>query len=84
MTREDNIVSYLNDYSGGFYNSHSEDRAVLIRKTVENVLAWFDIAETPENVRNYSEAMERLAEADEGLIIRKNIYTHTWMVETRD
>lgn len=84
MTREANILNYLNDYSGGFYNSNSEDRATLIRKTVENVLAFHDIAETPENVRNYSEAMERLAKADEGLIIRKNIYTHTWMVETRD
>lgn len=84
MTREANILSYLNDYSGGFYNSHSEDRAELIRKTVENVLAWHEIAETPANVRNYSEAMEGLAKADEGLIIRKNIYTHTWMVETRD
>lgn len=84
MTREANILSYLNDYSGGFYNSNSEDRAVLIRKTVENVLSFHEIAETPENVRNYSEAMERLAKGDEGLIIRKNIYTHTWMVETRD
>lgn len=84
MTREDNILSYLNDYSGGFYNSHSEDRAELIRKTVENVLSFHEIAETPANVRNYSEAMEGLAKGDESLIIRKNIYTHTWMVETRD
>jgi hypothetical protein len=84
MTREENILSYLNGYSGGYYNSESTDRAELIRKTVENVLAWHDIAETRANVRKYSETMEKLAEGDEGLIIRKNIYTHTWMVETRD
>lgn len=84
MSRENKIVSYLNDYSGGYYNSESVDRSELIRKTVENVLAWHDIAETRQNVRAYSEAMENLAEDDEGLIIRKNIYSHTWMVETRD
>lgn len=84
MSREANIIQYLNDYSSGFYNSHSEDRATLIRKTVENVLAFYDIAETPANVRNYSEAMENLAKGDKALIIRRNIYTHTWMVETRD
>lgn len=84
MTRESNIISYLNDYSGGYYNSESTDRATLIRKTAENVLAWHEIEETPANIRKYSETIEKLAEADEGLIIRKNIYTHTWMIETRD
>jgi len=84
MSRKANILGYLNDYSGGYYNSNSEDRATLIRKTVENVLAFHDIEETPANVRNYSEAMEELAKDDKDLVIRKNIYTHTWMVETRD
>jgi len=84
MSRKANILGYLNDYSGGFYDSHSEDRNELVRKTVENVLAFHDIEETSANVRNYSEAMEELAKGDESLIIRKNIYTHTWMVETRD
>lgn len=84
MTRKANILSYLNDYSGGYYNSENMDRDVLVRKTVENVLAFYGIEETRQNVRKYSEAFEELAKADEGLIVRKNIYTHTWMVETRD
>lgn len=84
MTREANILSYLEEWHQGFYDSHSADRAELIRKTVENVLSYHQIAETPQNVRNYSEALEGLAKGDETLIIRKNIYTHTWMVETRD
>jgi hypothetical protein len=83
MSRKANILDYLNNYSGGFYNSENTDRNVLVEKVVGNVLAFHDIAETPENVRNYSAKLEELAK-DDTVIIRKNIYTHTWMIETRD
>ena len=80
MSRKDNILGYLNEWHQGFYDSHSQDRAKLVRKTVENVLAYHDIAETSENIRNYSAELEKLAK-DDTIIIRKNIYSHTWMLE---
>lgn len=83
MSRKSNILSYLNEWHGGFYDSLSKDRARLVEKTVENVLAYFDIAETPENVRNYSAKLEELAKVDT-VIIRKNVYTDTWLLEVPD
>lgn len=80
MTRKANILEYLTGWSDGYYESNSRDRSVVIRKTVENVLAYFDIAESPENVRNYSEELEKLGK-DDTLIIKKNIYSHTWVIE---
>jgi hypothetical protein len=80
MSRKDNILRYVEEWHQGFYDSHSQDRAKLVRKTVENVLAYHDIAETPENVRNYSAKLEELAK-DDTVIIRKNVYTDTWLLE---
>lgn len=80
MSRKANIIGYVEEWHGGFYDSLSKDRAKLIRKTVENVLAYHDIAETPENVRNYTAKLEELAK-DDTVIIRKNVYTDTWLLE---
>lgn len=80
MNREEKIVQYIEDWHNGFYDSHSKDRERLIEKTVENVLAYHDIAETPENIRNYSHELERMAREDKA-IIRKNVYTDTWLLE---
>jgi 3-dehydroquinate dehydratase len=80
MSREANILQYIEEWHDGFYDSHSQDRATLIRKTVENVLSYHDIAETPENIRNYSRKLEELAK-DDTVIIRKNVYSDTWLLE---
>lgn len=83
MTRKANILNYLNEWHQGVYYSHSQDRSRLVEKTVENVLAYHDIAETPENIRNYTKTLEELAK-DDTVIIRKNIYSHEWMLEVPD
>lgn len=80
MSREANIIQYLEDWHQGFYDSYSKDRDRLIEKTVENVLAYFDIAENTENIRNYAHELERLAREDK-VIIRMNVYTDTWLLE---
>lgn len=80
MSRKANILQYIEEWHQGFYDSHSKDRAKLVQKTVENVLSYHDIAETTENVRNYSAKLEELAK-DDTVIIRKNVYTDTWLLE---
>jgi hypothetical protein len=83
MTRKANILEYLTGWSGGYYDSNSTDRDVVIRKTVENVLAYFRVAETPENIRNYTRELEELGK-DDTIIIKKNIYSHTWVIDVPD
>jgi len=83
MNREAKILTYVNDWLGGFYDSHNKDRSVMVERTVESTLAYHDIAETPANVRNYSEAFESLVKAGK-LEVRRNIYTDAWMFQTPD
>lgn len=80
MNREAKILQYIEDWNGGFYDSHKMDRKELIRIIAENVLCWHDLIESRENMRNYSKTIEEMAKRD-AVIIRRNAYTDTWILE---
>jgi hypothetical protein len=63
MTRKAKILDYLNEWHGGYWNLLTKDEASVPERVAENVLCYFEIAETRDNVREYAEDFEELLEA---------------------
>lgn len=83
MTREDNILTYVNEWFDGFYDSQTTHRDIMVERTVESTLAWHNIRETPANLKNYREAFESLVKSGK-IEVRRNIYTDSWMFQVPD
>jgi hypothetical protein len=63
MSRTTKILDYLNEWHGGFWSLHTKDAGSVPERVAENVLCYFELPESRQNVTAYADRFEELLEA---------------------
>lgn len=64
MTREANILSYINEWHGGFWWLVTKEEEGIPERVADNVIAYHDLKDNAANQRAYTVVARKLIGSD--------------------